>query len=384
MKRFICAALIVTLVFAHPAFAATAQAIERARQMSAAGAEAYRAKNYQEALAAFEEANRLVPHPNLDVNIGRAYEALGQPDQAMLHCKIALNAPGVPDATRQAAQQCVDRVQKLLTRPVLKIDTRPQGAIVRVDGTVVGNTPWRGEVEAGRRQIDVELEGYKTSSRTLNAERGDVYPIELTLTTANIGGLLTVTSIPTGAFVFLDGDEIGPTPLRSFQVDARSYVLEVRATGYAPELSTITIADGKLLERVVTLVPIGADTTARGPLPRWPGWTMVGGSAVAVGLGAYFGTQALDAYDEADRIKRTGDPDDPDDIAAHRRWVDKYDDNVLAADLLLIGGGLLLAGGLTWLLWPDPSNPAEPDKPRPAGTPDEGTPAQPADLEETE
>lgn len=378
MTRPTSAVLIVALLFAHPAIAATPQEIERARQMSVAGAEAFRAKNYQEALTAFGEANRLVPHPNLDVNIGRAYEALGQPDQALLHCKIALNAPGVPEQTRQAAQQCVERVQKLLTRPVLKISTKPQGAVVRIDGTVVGNAPWSGEVDAGRRQIDVELEGFKASSRTLNAERGDVYPIELTLTTANIGGLLTVTSVPTGAFVFLDGDEVGPTPLRSFQVDARSYRLEVRAPGYTADLKTITVVDGKLLERAVTLLPIGA-AESRAPLPRWPGWAMIGTSAVALGAGSYFGLQAIDAYDEADKIKRTGDPDDPDDVSERERWVKKYDDNVFAADLLLIGGGLLVAGGLTWLLWPDPA-----EAPKPKAAPEEGPASQSGESDETE
>ena len=46
-------------------------------------------------------------------------------------------------------------------------------------------------------------------------------------------------------------------------------------------------------------------------------------------------------------------------MAEHDKWVSKYDDNVLGANLLFIGGGLLLAGGLTWLLWPQPEDPAK-------------------------
>jgi hypothetical protein len=382
VKRFIAASLVVTLTVTHPASAATPQEIERARQMSATGAEAFRAKSWEEALAAFKEANALVPHPNLDVNIGRTYEALGQFDQAMIHCKIALNAPGVPEATRTAAQQCVERVQQQLKRPVLQVETRPPGAIVRVDGAIVGNSPWTGEVDPGRRQIDVELEGYKASSRAINAERGDAYPVEFTLLTANIGGLLSVTSLPTGAFVFLDGDEVGPTPLRSFQVDARRYVLEVRAVGYAPEVSTITVEDGKLLERMVTLVPLGGAPVVREPLPDWPGWVAVGLSGLALGAGTLFGLEAIDAHDKADTIKRTGDPDDPADVAAYNRHTADYDDAVLSTNLFLIGGGLLLAGGLTWVLWPEPETPA------PARTVDEddeapapSVPADPVDAE---
>jgi len=382
VNRPISAFLVVTLAVSNPLFAATPHEIERARQMSAAGAEAVRAKSWDEALAAFKEANALVPHPNLDVNIGRTYEALGQFDQAMIHCKIALNAPGVPEATRQAAQQCVERVQQQLKRPVLQVETRPPGAIVRVDGAIVGNTPWTGEVDPGRRQIDVELEGYKTSSRAINAERGDVYPVELTLLTANIGGLLSVTSIPTGAFVFLDGDEVGPTPLRSFQVDARSYVLEVRAVGYAPEVSTITVEDGKLLERMVTLVPIGGPPVVREPLPDWPGWVAVGLSGLSLGAGALFGLEAIDAHGKANTIKRTGDPEDPVDLAAYKRHVADYDDAVLATNIFLIGGGLLLAGGLTWVLWPEPAGPAAPSTPVDDGAPaPANVPSDPAESD---
>lgn len=382
MNRPLCAFLVVTLAVSSPVSAATPQQIERARQMSAAGAEAFRAKSWDEALAAFKEANTLVPHPNLDVNIGRTYEALGQFDQAMIHCKIALNAPGVPEATRQAAQQCVERVQQQLKRPVLQVSSRPAGALVRVDGAAVGNTPWAGEVDPGRRQIDLELEGYKTSSRALNAERGEVYPVELTLVTANIGGLLSVTSMPTGAFVFLDGDEVGPTPLRSFQVDARSYVLEVRSVGYAPEVSTITVEDGKLLERMVTLVPVGGAPIAREPLPDWPGWVAVGASGLALGAGTLFGLDAIAAHDEADTIKRTGDPNDPADVAAYNRHIADYDDAVLATNLFLIGGGLLLAGGLTWVFWPEPER-ATPGRTATDDEADEapGLPNEPAEAE---
>jgi hypothetical protein len=341
-----------------PTHAATPEETTRARELGQEAAELFRSEQYEAALEKFTEANRLVPHPNLDVNIGRAYEKLGQADQALIHCKIALNAPGVPDATRAAAQQCVERVQKLLVRPVLKVESRPTGATVRIDGKVVGETPWRGEVEAGRRQIDLELAGYGTSSRNVAAERGNVYAVEVTLTAAAIGGLLTVTSTPTGASIFLDREEVGLTPMRNFQVQARTYVLEVRKDGFTSDSSTVTVEDGKLLERMVTLVPIGGSPGRDAPLARWPGWTLVGASAVAFGLGGYFGKTALDKHDEADRLARTSAA--PEDKDAYDALVADMEGNRLASDLLIVGGGVMLTGGLTWLLWPDAEAAPEP------------------------
>ncbi len=348
----------VLMAFAPPVLAASPEDVTRAKQLSTAGAEAFRNKSYEEAIAAFEEANRLVPHPNLDVNIGRAYEALGQPDRALLHCKIALNAQGVAEPTRIAAQQCVERAQKALVRPVVQISSRPDGALVRIDGKDVGVTPWRGDVEAGRRQIDLELKGYAPVSRTLNAERGDVYPVEVILNPAKVGGLLSVTSTPAGATVTLDTDDIGATPLQNFQVDARTYKLSIQKPGYTAEVSTISVEDGKKLERSVTLVPIGGFVEPATPLPAWPGYTMLGVAAAGLGAGTYFGLQALDDHDKADRLARTSG-----DLADKPRY-DKYKSsqasNETLADVFVISGTLLLGGGLTWLLWPDPAPAAAP------------------------
>ena len=132
--RLVSAALAAWLALGPNAAAAvTAQDTARARELGQEAAELFRAGQYEAALEKFTEANRLVPHPNLDVNIGRAYEKLEQFDQALIHCKIALNAPGVPEATRSAAQQCVERMQKLVVRPIVKLGSRPAGAVDQGD-----------------------------------------------------------------------------------------------------------------------------------------------------------------------------------------------------------------------------------------------------------
>lgn len=342
--------LAAALLAPQPLLAQKAGDVEKARQLAAEGAAAFRDKNFELAVEKFREANRLLPHPNLDVNIGRAYEAMGQPDQGLVHCKIALNAPGVPEDTRLAAQQCVDRVTAALARPTLEIESRPPGATVRIDGRLVGQTPWRGNIEPGRRQVDLELDDHAPLSRTINAERGQTYPLSVTLNPAQVGGLLTVTSVPEGATVTLDRELIGNTPIQSFQVDARSYLLEVTRPGYAPYVSTITVGDGKHLERVVTLVATdGPEVASR--RPQWPAWALMGAGAVAVGLGGWFGSEALGDRQDADKLARTST--DPDDRPRYDELTRSMETNRTTADVLFITGGTAIVGGLTWLLWPN-------------------------------
>jgi hypothetical protein len=350
MRRVVARAALAAALCGPPAaLAAPKQDVAAARTLSRAGAQAFRAADYETAIAKFQAANRLVPHPNLDVNIGRSYEKLGQPEQALVHCKIALNAPGVPAGTRKAARACVDRVALALARPLLEIRTQPAGAAVRVDGRLVGETPWRGGVDPGRRQLDLELAGYAPLSRAVNAERGKTYSVEETLLAAQLGGLLTVSSVPTGAAVTLDGELLGTTPIQGFQLDARAYVLEVALAGHAPQISTITVEDGKHLERTVTMVPAG-EGRGRSSVPRWPGWAVAGLGVAAVGAGGYFGISALDDRQAADELARTSNA--PEDRRGYDRLISDMEGNRTTADVLMVTGTTALIGGLVWAFWP--------------------------------
>lgn len=65
---------------------------------------------------------------------------------------------------------------------MLKINTTPFGAEVKLDGKVVGKTPWQSnEVLAGRHTLELSKEGYETHSETLTLVRDAVSSINPTL-----------------------------------------------------------------------------------------------------------------------------------------------------------------------------------------------------------
>ncbi|MCA9542139.1 MAG: PEGA domain-containing protein [Myxococcales bacterium] len=347
MPRLIFALL---LAFA-PALVHAQSAADRAqaRTLNSEGAKAYRAKQYQTALEKFSAANELVPDPTLDVNIGRCYEALDQSAKAMVHCKIALNARNAPEPVRAAARECVERVSARLVLPTLEVTSAPKGAKVLIDGEVVGETPWTGQVDPGRRQIDLELAGHGPVSQAVVTEYGGTYKVKEVLVPTSVGGLLTVTTMPEGCMVTLDGALIGTTPLTSYQLDARRYVLEVSKEGFVSQVLAISVEDGRHLRRTFTLLPRESEVAGR--LPRWPGWVLVGLGVASIGVGSYFGWQALDARQEADQLARTSNL--PEDRPRYESLVSEMDGHVLAADVMIYSGSAVIVGGLTWLLWPD-------------------------------
>ncbi|MCA9545472.1 MAG: PEGA domain-containing protein [Myxococcales bacterium] len=341
--------LLLCLVPAAPVGAAEGD-VARAKDYSRRAAQAYKAKRFQEALELFKSANALVPHPNLEVNIGRSYEQLEQPENAMIHCRLAMQAVDAPARTREAAQECVARLEPLLQNPQWSIATTPEGAELRIDGKLVGRTPWEGPIPPGRRQVDAVKAGFAPATRPIIVERGKPDRLTLVLTEAKVGGLLALDSIPDGASVTLDGEFIGTTPITGFVVPAGLHEIELNLVAHDPQRLRLRVEDGGLVQRTVTLLS-PEDAARVGKRPQWPAWALMGSGIAAAGLGAWFGVNAINARQDADELART---------SVSRRDQARYDTLVsdmevsrTAADVLVITGSAAIIGGLTWLLWPE-------------------------------
>ncbi len=330
--------------------AQTADERAEARALSKEGAALFKAGDFAAAVTKFEAANALVPHPVLDINIGRCYEKLDDPIQALAYCKAALNSPGSPDKIKEAARECVERTTAVIgTRPVIEVFSRPKGAQVIIDGLEVGRTPFNGEIDAGRRQVDLKLEGHRLSSTDVFAEFGGKYTVDEVLIPDTAGALLTVTSVPSGATVMLDGAVIGQTPVESYPLSVQGYSLEIQKPGFVAQVMQIELGDGQHLTRGLALVPIEDPNAAL--RARWPGWAMIGTSAaVAAGAGVY-GYWALEARQLADELARTSAA--PEDRGAYEDYVNQMEGHRLLSDILWVSAGALLSGGITWLAWPD-------------------------------
>lgn len=84
-----------------------------ARQVEALSVEAadhFRAEEYEEAIALFEEAYDLEPVPNLLFNIGRCYEQLEEWELAKEHFEQFITSP---DVATEAREKAMERVQSL-------------------------------------------------------------------------------------------------------------------------------------------------------------------------------------------------------------------------------------------------------------------------------
>jgi hypothetical protein len=171
-------------------------------------------------------------------------------------------APGPPAAAAPAARASeppppASEPGRLLVR------STPAGARVFVDGREVGVTPvTMRDLGRGAHAVRIVREGYRTAERrvaitgarpaqsvTVSLLRAaEPTPAPAPSTPATVGrytGTVFVDSRPTGATVYVDGRQVGTTPLQMDDVDAGSHVVRMERDGYNRWSSAIRVVAGE-------------------------------------------------------------------------------------------------------------------------------------------
>jgi hypothetical protein len=162
--------------------AAQDAAREQARAAFARGVERYEAADYEEALAAFQEAYRLAPHPSVRVNMANCYERLGRPSEAIFHYERFLaEGENVPPAQRREVEQTLATLR--LQVGSVRLVVRPDGATVRIDGGEARRAPIADPIALppGRHSVEVSLDGFRTSTREITVSGGRATELSIEL-----------------------------------------------------------------------------------------------------------------------------------------------------------------------------------------------------------
>lgn len=125
----------------------------------------------------------------------------------------------------------------------VSIATAPAGATLFVDGEARGETPATFEILEGERRLALRRPGYAALRRTLRLEAGagvDLGTLALTPAT----GVLTLTSVPGGANVSVNGEFAGQTPLDLELSPDKDHRISLSRAGYRRATQTLRLAAG--------------------------------------------------------------------------------------------------------------------------------------------
>ena len=356
-------ALAFALIVPMTARAGDSTPIEQAKVQFNAGAQAYSAGRYDAAVAAFEDAYRLAPRPQILFSLAQAerknYFAGGKRDPQMLvhavahyeqYVKEVKEGGRVPDAA-DALSELGPLAAKLepsvgaqqptaaSTAARVTIYSQVEGAKVSIDGGAFVDAPFIGEVTPGKHHVHVTADGYGDATREVVGEPGQRTTLDVPL--EEKPAELVVES-DRALDVYVDGRAVGLAPSsRPFQVPGGPHVVSLVANGRRIDNHDVVLQRGK---RQV----VGAELQRSGQ--RTVSGVLFGAGAASVVAGVVTGAVSLSAESNAKKTRDASGNISGPDLADYQSSVKQRDDFKTASIVTLsAGGALLLTGALLYL-----------------------------------
>lgn len=144
----------------------------------------------------------------------------------------------------------------------ISVSTTPLGVGFYVDNIYQGKTNQIvGNLAGGPHKVGIYEAGYETWENTVTVKSGETTPVIVTLVPEKNPGTgdLQVSSVPSGAAVYVNGDYRGVTPLDDsldiVNLAPASYTITVKKSGYQDFVNTVAIQAGKNVQMNAALQP---------------------------------------------------------------------------------------------------------------------------------
>ncbi len=158
----------------------------RARELFSSGVSYVQQTKYEEALAAFQEAYRLAPHPSVRLNMAHCYEALNNPIPAIFHYESYLSETETTQEQRVNIEASIDALETKVGTLVL--DVSPDGSEVVIDGIEKRTAPIHEAIRlaVGVHHVSVRHNGYVTAEKQVMIWGGTPTQEQVTLQRTNL------------------------------------------------------------------------------------------------------------------------------------------------------------------------------------------------------
>ena len=144
---------------------------------------------------------------------------------------------------RSDKENTIQAVLHLITGSI-SVKSNPSEATISLDGKDVSTTPDTvAHVVIGIHEIEIKKEGYAEWKKKYNVKRGK--EIALNAILQPITGSVRIESEPTGAVIFINGENAGKTPDVITGIRPGRHEVEIRLQGYDSSLQMVKIKNGK-------------------------------------------------------------------------------------------------------------------------------------------
>ena len=108
----------------------------------------------------------------------------------------------------------------------------PDDCSLYINKELKGVGSWHGKLSEGLYQVEVNKQGYMSSSQTINVKRGQEIDVNIQAPTP-IYGSLNINCLPVGSKVYIDGDLMGESPCIINNILIGTHTLSIEKDGYS-------------------------------------------------------------------------------------------------------------------------------------------------------
>ncbi|MGB0645683.1 MAG: PEGA domain-containing protein [Bradymonadia bacterium] len=346
--------LLTFLCFAH-SNAAEPSKREQARSFFKAGQQALAAEKYGDAIAAFEKANQLSPHPAMLLNIARVYEAVDDLKSAIRYFKAYRKAnPKAKDVGPKIAELRA----RYASWPAVNIASTPDNQVVRItspSNPPVGKTPLRLKMKPG--SVDVLVGEQAPIKKSVRFEQGSTPTIQFQVvanqtvqrlkqvkgspTDPSLTATLVINADVPGSQVRIDDRLVGITPLpTSLRLQPGVHHLTVIAPDGQTHKEVVNLGNQEKREVLISLNANAGSFSQTEII----GLSSLSAGGIALALGIVSGISALDANTKLKDCRAGECAGTPQEVT----YADEVREKAQLTDIL-IGSGVALSAAGTYL-----------------------------------
>jgi hypothetical protein len=141
----------------------------------------------------------------------------------------------------------------------ISVSSLPSGATVYIGDAYEGTAPVTiSSVKVGSHTVTLEKSGYEDITRTVTVRAGETATVSETLTQKT--GFISVSSSPSGAYIYLDDAYKDTTPKMISSVKVGSHTIKLEKSGYEDVTRTVTVRAGETATISETLTELAQKT----------------------------------------------------------------------------------------------------------------------------
>jgi hypothetical protein len=147
---------------------------------------------------------------------------------------------------------------------VISINSNPPNAVIYLNNKRIGKTPIKNkQVESGDYSINLKYDLYHEINENFTLKDGDKPNLAYNFLPAF--GTLKITSQPTNAKVYIDGEMVGTTPYSNTKQLSEKYSIRVEKELWLGDEKNVLIEDDKTTEKHFTLIKNYGTLTVNSP-----------------------------------------------------------------------------------------------------------------------